>query len=170
MTCCDRLFLLLLFRELIQNGLLYECSSDPWEVHWLLPSPWAHVRPLIINCPPGRPHAAFRQCRHESGTPSICFFCVRLLFWNIRCFETLRKQYLTNLLIRLFFFSLSSSQSSLTPLIRPTPWPNCVVLPTRRSVSVQEANTMTWMMLVRMSTTTPSSRCWGPGPLETTLR
>lgn len=103
-------FLLLLFRELIQNGLLYECSSDPREVHWLLPSPWAHVRPLVINCPPGWPHAAFCQCGHESGTLSIWFFCIRLLFfWYICCFKTLRRQYLTNLLICPFFLLVQAN-------------------------------------------------------------
>lgn len=70
----------------------------------------------------------------------------------------------------LYPLPLSSSQSSWTPLIRPTLWPSCVVPPTPKSVSVQEANTTTWMMWVKMSTTTPSSRCWGPGPLGTTLR
>lgn len=65
---------------------------------------------------------------------------------------------------------LSSSPSSSTPSTRPTPWPGCVVPPTPRSVSAQEANTTTWTMWVKMSTTTPSSRCWGPGPSGTTSR
>lgn len=65
---------------------------------------------------------------------------------------------------------LSLSPSSSTPSTRPTLWPSCVVPPTLKSVSVQVANTTTWMMWVKMSTTTPSSRCWGPGPLVTTLR
>lgn len=64
----------------------------------------------------------------------------------------------------------STSQSSSTPSIPPTLWPSCVVPPTPRSVSAQEVNTTTWTMWVKMSTIIPSSRCWGPGLLGTTLR
>lgn len=66
--------------------------------------------------------------------------------------------------------SLSSNPSFSTPSTRPTQWPGCVVQPTPKSVSVQAANTMTWTMWVKMCTTTPSLRCWGLGPLGTTLR
>lgn len=65
---------------------------------------------------------------------------------------------------------LSSSQFSSTLLIHPTLWPSYVALPTLKSVYVQEANTMTWMTWVKMSTITPSSRCWGPGRSGITLR
>lgn len=64
----------------------------------------------------------------------------------------------------------SSSPSSSTPSIRPTPWPGCVVPPTPKNVSAQGANTTTWTTWVKTSTTTPSSRCWGPGRLGTTSR
>lgn len=60
-----------LFRELIQNGLLFECSSNPWEVHWLLQTLWAPVCPFIIHHTTGWPNAAFCQCWHEPGTQSI---------------------------------------------------------------------------------------------------
>lgn len=65
---------------------------------------------------------------------------------------------------------LSLSQSSSTLSIRPILWPSCAAPPTPKSVSVQEANTMIWTMWVKMSTTTPSLRCWDPGPSATTLR
>lgn len=72
--------------------------------------------------------------------------------------------------IRILPLPLSLSQSSSTLSIHPTLWPSCVVPPTPKSVSVQEANTTTWTMWVKMSTTTPSLRCWDPGPSGTTLR
>lgn len=63
-------------RQLSQNGLLFECCSDPREVHRLLPSLWAQVRPLVCGRPAGRPHAAFRQRWHEPGaSPKHLHLC-----------------------------------------------------------------------------------------------
>lgn len=64
----------------------------------------------------------------------------------------------------------SSSPSFSIPSIRPIPWPGCSVLLTPKSVFVQGANTTTWTTWAKMSTTTPSSRCWAPGPLGTISR
>lgn len=145
----------------VGHGLLFDRRSDPPEVHWLLPSLWARVRPLVGHHPAGWSHAAFRQRRHESGTTPLWIWTRSL------------KRRATNLLafdFPLLPFSLSSSQSSWTPSIRPTPWPSFAALPTRKSASAPEENTTTWTMLARTSTTTPSLRCWGPGPLGTTSR
>ena len=152
-----------MFRQLIQNGLHFECSSNPREVHRLLPRLWAHLCPLVLRHPSGRPHAALRQCWHEPGILPILLPITPLHFMVslLDLFTLLHFSYP-------FFFS--TSQSSSTPSIPPTLWPSCVVPPTPRSVSAQEVNTTTWTMWVKMSTIIPSSRCWGPGLLGTTLR
>lgn len=160
-------FVCFLSRQLIQNGLLFECSSNPREVHRLLPPLWAPVRPLVIHHPAGRPHAAFCQCWHEPGNyPHISTW-----FPNICASFRMALEYIpTDLHLLTVTLPLSSSPSSSTPSIRPTPWPGCNVPPTPRSVSVQEANTTTWTTWVKMFTITPSLRCWAPGPSVTTLR
>lgn len=104
----------------------------------------------------------------NAGMNQVMSVCSSLLHIGSFHLSSVKLEPLSDWL--LVCFPISSSQSSSTPSIRPTQWPSCVVPPTLRSVSVQEANTMTWTMWVKMSTTTPSSRCWGPGPLETTLR
>lgn len=128
-------------------------------------------------------NAGMNQVHYPCVSTSFPNSCASLLqtgsFISTHCFtafaemmrfllQNFNRTQLKNLL--LVPLPLSSSPSSSTPSIRPTPWPGCAVLPTPKSVSVQEANTTTWTMWVKMSITTPSSRCWGPGPLGTTLR
>lgn len=102
----------------------------------------------------------------NAGMNQVPYPCISTSFPNI-CASLLQAGLTLLLLVPLL---LSSSPSSSTPSTRPTLWPGCTVPPTPKNVSVPEVNTMTWTMWAKTSTTTPSLRCWAPGPLGTTLR
>lgn len=149
-------------------------STRTFTLH--LPSPWMTPRCFL----PMPAWTRYTQClsqhcflHHGSSLCSHWFTTFRISS-EIRSSKLSWKKKQTFFFLKIFLFFaphfFSSSPSSSTLLIHHIPWPGCVVLPTPRSVFVQEANTMIWTMWVKMSTTTPSLRCWAPGPLGTTLR
>lgn len=156
--------------SLISPSLCSSCSS----VCWTWTPPWL---PLRFARSSSTSSGAMSTCTCTLHPPSrwmIPRCCLPTPAW-IRCNTHWRPspqiyscEFLFFLIVLLL--SLSSSQSSWTPSIRPTLWQSSAALPTHKSASVLEANTTTLTMLARTCTTTPSLRCWALGPSGTTSR
>jgi len=170
------------FRQLfnIHNGFFSDWIWYSQEFHRLFQRERAYILAFFIRYSIGWSDTVICKCWHEPGVLKLWWhlldfcllitcdvvFCVALVsvFANVNVYQRSNNKNV------LFSELCSLSQSSRVLLILRVTWAVWFELPTLRSASVQEANTMIWMTLAKMSIIIPSLRCLEIGRLETILR
>jgi len=168
----------------IHNGFFSYWIWYSQEFHRLFQRERAYLLAFFICYSTRWSNTVICKCWHEPGLLKLWWHLLNFcLLKTITCVVVFRElNWLAFLLMWMFVFQrcnnnnvlfselCSLSQSSKVLLILRVTWAVWFELPTLRSASVQEANTMIWMTLAKMSIIIPSLRCWEIGHLETILR